>query len=98
MGTYVQQKFTVDNSQWWPITAPVKCNAWTIRCDTAILTTRSDPNDSSTEDTLPAGTPEGAAQPNFAPTPTQANRYNANDTLIYVKAPSSAVVILKVLL
>lgn len=98
MSTYVQKQFTVDNTKWWPIQAPVDCNSWTIRCDTVDVTTRSDSSDSTTQDVLPEGTPEGPLQTAFAPSVFQSTRYKANDTVIYVQTSVSAVIVGKFLL
>lgn len=80
------KRLTLDALTWTPIVAPVDCQQFGLSEDTlsSAIKLRSDPTDSTTEMTLPAGyqgkvitPPAGATRSNFA----------KNQIIVYAQSP-----------
>lgn len=86
MRTYAIKQFQITETEFTAITCPVDCIYWSIRAPADILL-RSSKYDDTTEDTLPANTPETF---NAAPT---AARYGANETILWAKSSAGDVTV-----
>lgn len=56
---YKKKRFAAPGGQFTDIVAPINCNSWSVKSSSgAALTTRSDPSDATTEDSLAGGSQE----------------------------------------
>jgi hypothetical protein len=85
-GAYVITNTSIDDQAWYAIRAPRDCSAFKLRCSVDIHM-RSDPNDATTEDDLPAGMWEECvhAMNGFVP-----QRFPSGQAVLYVKSQMGA--------
>jgi hypothetical protein len=89
---YVKKQITVDTVSWTAVTAPVDCMAVSIKNSVLVdLYIRTDSGDSTTQDTISAGSIETVSAPRHSSIVHDAGagmRFNAGDTIAYLQAAS----------
>lgn len=88
MRTYKIQQFAIVDTEFTALTCPVDCSYWSIKAPADILL-RSTKDDATTEDTLPANTPE-----TFDASPTWPGKYGEGETIIYAKSSGGDVTVI----
>jgi hypothetical protein len=88
----VIQRISINATDWTPITATMRCNYWTVRCDDSDMKIRTNAADDVTEDTIKAGMQEGvtsaAAFGISADSPFRPYRYPSGQVLCYLQSVS----------
>lgn len=89
---YVKKQLTVDTVSWTAIVAPIDCMGIAIKNSALVnLLIRTDSADSTTQDTIPAGSVETITAPRHSGGVQDAGsgtRFYAGDTVAYLQAAS----------
>lgn len=78
--SYASKTFAIDDTKFYAIAAPVACSTWSLR-GTVDFLIRTDDGDSTTEDTVTAGTQEAAITTSHF----IHQRFAAGETVIWAK-------------
>lgn len=89
---YVKKQISVDTVSWTAVVAPVDCMAVSIKNSALIdLRIRTDSGDSTTQDTISAGSIEAIYSPRHSggvQDVASGSRFYAGDTIAYLQAAS----------